>query len=144
MGPQQQDPKSLQAWDCESQLGQRPCFESSSSCTKECKQHPGCWVCCLQKHPTYTSISFTLIIPEDSCQQTPLKVSFMKIYVFSQFLQSSHHKPWIELALTSWAQSSRSSGVIISIVWNLCILRYTWADDSLSTWNLRKGIPSDV
>ena len=87
-GPQQQDPKSLQAWDCESQLGQRPCFESSSSCTKECKQHPGCWVCCLQKHPTYTSISFTLIVPEGSCQQTPLKISLMKIYVFHNFCKA--------------------------------------------------------
>lgn len=46
--------------------------------------------------------------------------------------------PCIELAFTSWQQSSRVSAGMSSIVDPLGSLRYTCADERSSTWNLRK------
>jgi len=57
---------------------------------------------------------------------------------YVKWKEDSETFPWIEFALTSCTQSSSTPSLISSMVWPLCSLTYTWAEDILSTWNLQK------
>lgn len=125
-------PKFLERWrslpslNCGNQLDQHPWRQFSSSWTMECTQHQRYSPCCLAHNPRHQSVrkkKIAYMCPPSKKQTGTLRLMVMQMLSSWHVEKGIQILPWMELAFTSWAQSSSTPSLISSKLWPLWSLK---------------------